>query len=85
VQPVERPVQKPAVLEVASSSSLGTAGLDLQVIAALAFSGCQRRLRSSVADPDPYAFGPPRYASRSVSHEYGSGSFHHQAKIVRKP
>jgi hypothetical protein len=28
----------------------------------------------SVVDPDLYVFGPPR-----------SGSFHHQAKIVRKP
>ncbi len=27
----------------------------------------------SVADPDPYVFGPPE-----------SGSFYHQAKIVRK-
>jgi hypothetical protein len=38
----------------------------------------------SVADPDPYVFEPPgsinkRYGSRS-----GSGSFYHQAKIVRK-
>jgi hypothetical protein len=31
--------------------------------------------RTSVADPDPYVFGPP--GSRS-------GSFYHQAKIVRK-
>jgi hypothetical protein len=29
--------------------------------------------KDSVADPDPYVFGPP-----------GSGSFCHQAKIVRK-
>ncbi len=29
-------------------------------------------------------FGPPGSASRSVSHKYGSGSFHHPAKIVRK-
>jgi hypothetical protein len=43
----------------------------------------------SVVDPDPYdpyVFGPPRSASGSVSHKYasGSGSFHHQAKIVKK-
>jgi hypothetical protein len=31
---------------------------------------------------DPYVFGPPR--SGSISQRYGSGSFHHQAKIVRK-
>jgi hypothetical protein len=31
---------------------------------------------------DPYVFGPP--GSGSVSQRYGSGSFHHQAKIVRK-
>jgi hypothetical protein len=38
----------------------------------------------SVPVPDPYVFGPP--GSGSVSHKYGSGSgsFHHQAKIVRK-
>ncbi len=37
----------------------------------------------SVADPDdPYVFGPP--GSGSVSQRYGSGSFNHQAKLVRK-
>jgi hypothetical protein len=38
---------------------------------------------TSVADPDtqdPDVFGPPR--SGSISQRYGS--FHHQAKIVRK-
>ncbi len=42
-------------------------------------------VHSSVADPDPsdpYVFGPP--GSGSVSQMYRSGSFHHQAKIVRK-
>jgi hypothetical protein len=36
--------------------------------------------------PDPYVFGPFVSDSGSVSHKYGSGSgsFHHQAKIVRK-
>ena len=37
----------------------------------------------SVADPDPqdpYVFLPPS----SISQRYGSGSFYHQAKIVRK-
>jgi hypothetical protein len=33
-------------------------------------------------DPDPYVFGPP--GSRSVIQIYGSGSFYHQAKILRK-
>jgi hypothetical protein len=46
-------------------------------------------LRSRVADPDPkdpYVFGPPRSASGSINQRYGSGSgsFYHQAKIVRK-
>jgi hypothetical protein len=38
----------------------------------------------SVPDPDPPVFGPP--GSGSVNHRYGfgSGSFHQQAKIVRK-
>ncbi len=39
----------------------------------------------SVPDPDPpnpQVFGPPR--SGSISQRYGSGSFYHQAKIVRK-
>ncbi len=39
-----------------------------------------RILESSVVDPDPYVFGP----SGSVTHSYGSGSFHHQSKILRK-
>ncbi len=34
-----------------------------------------------VADPE-YVFGPPE--SGSISQRYGSGSFYHQAKIVRK-
>ena len=50
------------------------------------------RAHTRVVDPDPedpYVFGPPRFAFGSDSHKYGSGSgsgsFHHQAKIVRKP
>ncbi len=38
---------------------------------------------TSVGDPDPepaHVFGP----SASTSQRYGSGSFYHQAKIVRK-
>ncbi len=37
-------------------------------------------------DPDLYVFEPPRAGSGSVSQKYGSGSgsFHHQAKIVKK-
>ncbi len=69
MQPVERAVQEPAVLEVASSSSLGTAELDLQVIATLAFSCCQHVLRSSVADPDPK--GPyPMFLGLPDPHPY---------------
>jgi hypothetical protein len=37
------------------------------------WSGSFRLLPSSVPDSDPHVFGPP-----------GSGSFYHQAKIVRK-
>ncbi len=38
-------------------------------------------VRTSVADqPDPHVFGPPG----STSQRYGSGSFCHHAKIVRK-
>ncbi len=46
--------------------------------------GTFNSLLSTVVDPDPYVFGPPGSASGSISHNYGSGSFHHQAKIVRK-
>jgi hypothetical protein len=41
----------------------------------------------SVADPDPpdpRVFGPPGFGSGSTSQRYGSGSFYHHAKIVRK-
>jgi hypothetical protein len=46
-------------------------------------------IKTSVADPDPdpsdpYVFGPPGSGSRSISQSYGSGSFYHQEKIVRK-
>ncbi len=39
-----------------------------------------------VADLDPYVFGPPGSESGSISQSYGYGSrsFYHQAKIVRK-
>ncbi len=37
---------------------------------------------TSVADPDPYISGPS--GSGSISQRYGSLSFYHQAKIVRK-
>jgi hypothetical protein len=40
----------------------------------------QNSKKTSVADPD--VFGPP--GSGSISQRYGSGSFYHQAKIVRK-
>jgi hypothetical protein len=33
---------------------------------------------------DPYVFGPPGSGFISYSQRYGSGSFYHQAKIVRK-
>ncbi len=42
---------------------------------------------SSVADPDPsdpYVSGPPGSGSGSTTQMYGSGSFYHYAKIVRK-
>jgi hypothetical protein len=44
------------------------------------------KIISSVADPDdPHVFGPPGFGSGSISSQrYGSGSFYHQAKIVRK-
>ncbi len=47
-------------------------------------SGWKHILRSSVADPDPKVLGPPGYASGSVSHKYGSGSFLLQSKTSKK-
>jgi hypothetical protein len=41
-------------------------------------------LHFSVADPDPYVFGPPGFGTGSISMRSGSGSFCYQAKIVRK-
>jgi hypothetical protein len=43
----------------------------------------------NVADPNPdpsnpYVFGPPGFATGSISKKYGSGSFYLQVKIVRK-
>ena len=53
---------------------------------------CQQNCAlSSVADPnpnldspDPHVFGPPGSGSISQRYGPGSGSFYHQAKIVRK-
>jgi hypothetical protein len=44
---------------------------------------------SSVADPDPYVFGPPGSGSVNQIQRYGSGSgwtrsFYHQGKLVSK-
>jgi hypothetical protein len=39
---------------------------------------------TSVADPDPYVFGPPGSASGSGSHKYVS-AFHSKIVAVRKP
>jgi hypothetical protein len=44
-------------------------------------------IRIRVPDPDPpdqHVFEPPRSGSGSISQRYGSGSFYHLAKIVRK-
>ncbi len=41
-------------------------------------------LKANVPDPDPHVFGPPEIGSSSISQIYGSGSFYHQAKKVRK-
>jgi hypothetical protein len=38
----------------------------------------------SPSPKDPYVFGPPGSGFGSVRQRYGSGSFYHQAKIVRK-
>ncbi len=42
----------------------------------------KKKRKISVVDPDPYVFGPP--GSGPVNQRCGSGSFYHQAKIVRK-
>jgi hypothetical protein len=58
-------------------------------IASFVFSMTNCGVFTSVADPDPnpdppdpHVFGPP--GSGSTSQRYGSGSFYHHAKIVRK-
>jgi hypothetical protein len=54
------------------------------------FSCCGFHLpRGSVAEPDPdpsdpYVIGPPGSGPGSTNQRYGSGSFYHYAKIVRK-
>ena len=49
-----------------------------------AFSSQKKATKNlnSVPDPDPHVFGPP--GSGSTSQRYGSGSFYHHAKILRK-
>jgi hypothetical protein len=44
------------------------------------------RIRNTViiSVPDPHVFGPPGTGTISQRYESGSGSFYHQAKIVRK-
>jgi hypothetical protein len=53
------------------------------------YIGLVEQLLTSVADSnpdpsDPYVFGPPGSGSGSICQRHGSGSFYHQAKIVRK-
>ncbi len=55
----------------------------------LSFAGMvgSSNVKTSVADPDPpdpHVFGPSGSGSGSTSQRYGSGSFYHHAKIVRK-
>jgi hypothetical protein len=38
----------------------------------------------SVAYPDPHVFGSPEFGSVRPRYGLGSGSFYHQAEIVRK-
>jgi hypothetical protein len=40
--------------------------------------------KTSVPDQDPHVFGPPGSGSISQRYGSGSGSFYHQANIVRK-
>jgi hypothetical protein len=51
-------------------------------------SGRLQQVECSVADPDPYVFGPPGSGSGSSSQRRGSGSgtgsLHHQAKKSKK-
>jgi hypothetical protein len=49
-------------------------------------SGGEFYTDNSVADPDPRIFGPPGSGFGSICQRFGSGSgsFYHQAKIVRK-
>jgi hypothetical protein len=47
-------------------------------------SGIYYLFISSVADPDPPVFGPPGSGSTSQRYGFGSVSFYHHAKIVRK-
>ncbi len=44
----------------------------------------QKRLPVQDPYPDAHVFGPPGSGSRSISQRYGSDSFYHQEKIVRK-
>jgi hypothetical protein len=53
------------------------------------YNGHVEKVLTSVADSnpdpsDPYVFGPPGSGSGYISQRHGSGSFYHQAKIVRK-
>jgi hypothetical protein len=43
-----------------------------------------RIVGTSVADPDPYVFRRPGSGSASQRSGSGSGSFYHQANVVRK-
>jgi hypothetical protein len=57
-------------------------GLDIRLVKKLMPS-----IINSVPDPDspdPHVFGPSGSGSGSTSQRYGSGSFYHHAKIVRK-
>ncbi len=52
---------------------------------------CKRRVHTSVPDPypnqdplDPHVFQPPGSGSTSQRYGSGSGSFYHQAKLVKK-
>jgi hypothetical protein len=84
-------VPLPIIRDKKSGNSYSAAGDDdINDVAAMGGVNLQEEanvsnLVISVANPDPpdpHVFGPPGYGS--TRQRYGSGSFYHRAKIVRK-
>jgi hypothetical protein len=66
-------------------NTIGHRQTELSLMLGTLYTADQADVRSSSRVADPYVFGHPGSRSGSITQTYGSGSFYHREKIVKKP